>query len=209
MATFDQLQTWFSGDRLAPYEVEARGDHALAVRLYEWNAQLSAAFMEVLHHVEVVLRNRMHEAITAAYPDNPDPWFRQDGIFKNERGPDLIAEAEVRVRSLSQDVTTPRIVAALPFGFWNGLLTRSYEDLWRECLHTAFMGAKGRKQVVSITEQVRLWRNRVAHHERLFHKDMRSQHDHLVKLAMWCGDGCRDWILAQSRVPAMIQQRPK
>src|SRR5262245_48676339 len=113
MATYEQLETWCSSDRLAVYEAEADGSRELAVRLYEWNVDVSAAFMGVLHHVEVLLRNRIHDVMTDAYPDNPEPWFKQNGIFVGDKGPDMVAEAEGRLRRDRQTVTTGRIIASV------------------------------------------------------------------------------------------------
>lgn len=205
MATYEQLQTWFSPDRLDPYKTEAGGDPDLACALYAWNAQLCGAFMEVMHHVEVLVRNRMHIELTAVFPDDPAPWYEQDGIFQHEKGPLLVEETKDR---LGGNATVGRVVASLPFGFWNGLLTRHYEDLWRQCLYKCFAGAKGRKDVVAVMERVRLFRNRIAHHERLFHQDLMAKHDDLIKLAMWADIDCRTWIIAGSRVREVIAARP-
>ncbi len=52
-----QATAWITEARFAPYRSEAGGDHERAVALYAWNAQVSAAVFETLHHVEVLLRN--------------------------------------------------------------------------------------------------------------------------------------------------------
>ena len=41
--------------RFEPYLAEAGGDHERAIALYVWNARVSAAMFETLHHVEVAL----------------------------------------------------------------------------------------------------------------------------------------------------------
>jgi hypothetical protein len=211
MATFEQLETWYSEDRLAPYAQAAAGSPELAVRLYAWNVDVSVAFMGVLHHVEVLLRNRIHEVMTAAHPDNPDPWFKQEGIFVGEKGPRLVADAEDRLTRDGQDVTTGRIVASVPFGFWNGLFTRVYSTLWAQTLHRCFAqhGPKKRGQVVEVTDSIKLFRNRLAHHERIIHNDLRARHDDLLKLAMWLDPDARDWIAVQSKVLAVLADRPR
>ena len=50
---------WVSHARLAPYLAQTSGDEDLAWELYELNAAVSAALSEVIHHVEVLLRNSM------------------------------------------------------------------------------------------------------------------------------------------------------
>jgi hypothetical protein len=210
MATREQLQTWFSEYRLGPYEAAADGDHVLAVQLYDWNVALSAAFMEVMNHVEVLLRNRIHAVMTAAYPDDPRPWFKQDDIFHGAKGPRLIAEAEARIAKDGNQPTIGRIIASVSFGFWNGLFVRSYSELWKQTLHQCFSphGPGKRERVIETTERVKAFRNRIAHHERLIHRDLRAEHDALLKLSMWIDPAARDWIADRSRVLDLIARRP-
>lgn len=210
MATYEQLETWSSPYRLAPYESAADGSRELAVRLYEWNAELSAAYLEVMHHVEVLFRNRVHNIMSDAYPDDPRPWFKQDGIFVGDKGPRLIADAERRIADDRNEVTVGRVVASVSFGFWNGLFVRSYSTLWARTLYRCFSphGPGKRERVIEVTERVKAFRNRLAHHERLIHRDLRAHHDDLLKLAMWIDPDARDWIAGKSRVLAAIAARP-
>jgi hypothetical protein len=210
MATYEQLETWFSAGRLASYEVAAGGDRDLALRLYEWNASVSAAFMCPMHHAEVLLRNRIHDVMTSAYPDNPDPWFKQDGIFVGAKGPALIAEAEERLQRAKSDVTTGRIIASVSFGFWNALFGRAYTNLWDQTLNRCFAqhGPRRRAEVSNVTERIKIFRNRLAHHERIIQYDLKALHDDLLKLAMWVDPDARNWILGQSKVLELLAARP-
>jgi hypothetical protein len=52
-----QATKWITEARFEPYLAEASGDHERAIVLYVWNARVSAAMFETLHHVEVALRN--------------------------------------------------------------------------------------------------------------------------------------------------------
>ena len=58
------LERRLSPERLAPYRAAADGDLARAIRLYEQNAALSAAFWVVLGDAEVLVRNAVHEQLT-------------------------------------------------------------------------------------------------------------------------------------------------
>ena len=68
-----------SVERFATYRlVTASAEDAM--RLYEWNAHISGAFAELLHHVEILVRNTMHDALTAHHamiPGRPPgaAWF--------------------------------------------------------------------------------------------------------------------------------------
>jgi Abi-like protein len=210
MPTYEDLEAWFSTYRMAPYSEAAGGSPELAIRLYQWNVELSAAYMEVMNHAEVLLRNRIHEVMTQAYPDDRLPWFKQHGIFIGSKGPLLIAEAEHRVAQDGNEPTIGRIVASVTFGFWSALFGRAYSTLWAQTLHRCFTphGPKKRERVIELTERIKALRNRIAHHERLIHRDLLSQHDDLLKIAMWIDPAARNWIADNSRVRDLINRRP-
>jgi hypothetical protein len=64
-ASFLVLERRISAERLAPFRAVVAGDLGRALALYEWNTKVAAAFWAVLADVEVVLRNAMHEQLTA------------------------------------------------------------------------------------------------------------------------------------------------
>ena len=59
------LERRISADRLAPYKLTVGGELSAALDLYQWNAEVSAAFWVVLGHLEILVRNAMHEQLTA------------------------------------------------------------------------------------------------------------------------------------------------
>ncbi len=67
MPTFADV---LSTDRFATYRAWANGDDALALRLYTFNVQLSAALYGPLHMLEVALRNRADAQLTTVYGPN-------------------------------------------------------------------------------------------------------------------------------------------
>ena len=79
-----QATTWLTDARFEPYLTEAEGDHEHAVALYVWNAQVSAACVETLHHVEVLLRNTIDAqfapVIAAAAP--AESWLEDPQILE-------------------------------------------------------------------------------------------------------------------------------
>lgn len=53
----EQSVEWLSKPRFQNFLDAVEGDHESAVALYVWNAEISAAVLGVLHHLEVLLRN--------------------------------------------------------------------------------------------------------------------------------------------------------
>ena len=54
---YEALEPHLARARLAPYLVACNGVERRAIRLYQWNIELSGAVYQALHVVEVVLRN--------------------------------------------------------------------------------------------------------------------------------------------------------
>jgi hypothetical protein len=59
------VDLWLGTPRLGRYLTAAGGDRALALALYEWNAQISSALQRDLAHLEVALRNAYDRAATS------------------------------------------------------------------------------------------------------------------------------------------------
>lgn len=66
------------------------GQHERAVALYIWNARVSAAFLEVLSHLEVLLRNAIDRQFPASAPGmalsilDPKVWLCDPSILTPE-----------------------------------------------------------------------------------------------------------------------------
>nr|WP_260616971.1 hypothetical protein [Streptomyces sp. WAC05458] len=54
-----------SPDRLNPCLTACAGDSAAALKLYQWNSDLAAAFFELLGHLEIMLRNALDARLAA------------------------------------------------------------------------------------------------------------------------------------------------
>lgn len=80
-----QVTTWITEARFAPYLEEAGGEHEKALALYVWNARISAAVFETLHHVEVILRNAV-DAQFAPLEDRAAPhdtWLENPEVLND------------------------------------------------------------------------------------------------------------------------------
>jgi hypothetical protein len=60
----DVLISKLSVARISNYLYACDDDLSAAITLYVWNSQISAAFLEVLGVVEVVVRNAWHQELT-------------------------------------------------------------------------------------------------------------------------------------------------
>ncbi|GAA4678481.1 hypothetical protein [Phytohabitans rumicis] len=123
-AELTTLEQRLSAERLAPYRIAVGGDVHQAVKLYEWNADASAAFWATLGHVEILLRNAMHDQLTLwSISDHNEPlWYLDPGQLLTVEARQDIANARRRATRTGQSETPGRVVAELTLGFWRFLL---------------------------------------------------------------------------------------
>jgi hypothetical protein len=204
------LEHRISAERFAPYRAATGGDLSLAVRRYERNTELSAAFWAVLSDVEVVVRNAMHETLSAwsmRRYGQPD-WYRDRGRIFSARTFGDIEIARRHVVAHGRSESAGRVVAELPLGFWRFLLSSRYErSLWLPCLRDAFPGIRGqgmRRDVHDAMRDLHLLRNRIAHHEPIHNRPLAELHGVALTTAGWVCPTTRGWIAGRSRVPALL-----
>lgn len=198
-------------ERLARYRTAASGDLDRALRLYEWDVRLSAAFWVILAHAEVVVRNAMHEQLTrwSAERHGEPRWYLDPGGVLTPGTQALIADARARLRRYGRPETPGRVVAELHLGFWRFLLSAPYERvLWRTCLWRAFPGNGRRRDVHDAMTELHVLRNRIAHHEPIYHRPLWTVHETALTLAGWICPDTRRWIARQSSVRTLLGAKP-
>lgn len=210
----DQVAPWLSKARFKAYIEASALDHDRAVALYNWNAEISAAVMEVLYHVEVLLRNAIDQCFPPTDEERalsivvPEAWLCDPSILTDESR-ERVNEAIARLALEGKRPTRGRVVASLTFGFWRALFIGRYEELWRTRLVQAFPYGTGRRREVNdlVTAILRL-RNRVAHHEAIFSLDLHKKHDQLLGLAALIDPEAGQYIASLSRVTKLLAQKP-
>ncbi|GIF21395.1 hypothetical protein BJ973_005158 [Actinoplanes tereljensis] len=213
-AELAQVEQKLSVERLAPYRTAASGDLSLAVRLYEWNTEISAALGSTLGHLEVLLRNTLSDTLTtwSAARFGEPRWYVDPGALLNYQAGRDIDTARRRATRGGRAETTGRVTAELTFGFWRYLLTGHYErTLWLGCLRPAFPGLyrQGmRRDVDAAVSELHQARNRMAHLEPMFNRPIGTLQTTALRVAGWICPTSRDWMDAQCRVPQLLARRP-
>lgn len=199
------LERSLSRERLGKY-LEASGhDIDAALDLYERNSRLSEAFYTPLQGVEICLRNSIHSKMAATYgddwPDNGRPPLQQ-------KSREMIASAYDDPCFAGRDPAPCDIVATVRFAFWVGLLGPSYDStLWRSAVWRAFTGARHlrRRNIHGRLNAIRRFRNRVAHHEPIFDRDLVATHDEIVEAIRWMCQDTAAWVEEHSRFPGVYE----
>jgi len=205
----EQASAWIAPARLAPFLALAGGEHQSAIALYLWHARLSSACSEVIHHVEVLVRNAIHRCLKRTQSDDGlHSWLVDPEVL---RSPELTAVANVvtRVRRRGRPVTESRVIAGLPLSFWARMLGTSYTELWDARLHAAFPHGSGlRRDAAGQLNRVSQLRNEVAHHKTVLHVPIADRHRDMLALAAAVDPAAAAWIGALSRVEETLAMRP-
>ena len=209
MEAFDMLRAIASDARVEPYLVACDGNRRAAVRLYAWNIQISAAFQASLGCLEVACRNAMHHELSGLF--GREDWWRAPELRLHHVADRIVTDA-VDVISRRRERQTPgRIVAELPFGFWVSLLGSGadYETrLWRPALRHAFPGYRGRRTPLhQELDDGRRLRNRIAHHEPIYGRDLVKDHERTLRLLTHISADYAAWVRGHDRVPDVLAAR--
>lgn len=196
----DTLEQALSLERFGRYVAWAAGDRDRAVALYTLNTQLSECLYTPLQTLEVALRNRIHAVLIDA---RHEAWFHDEGFLLGSYQPEQLAKAIADVESGGKKATPGRTVAALTFSFWTGMFGADYETLWQQTLHriadpSAPKGLK-RKSFSGPLTQIRLLRNRVAHHEPIIMWNLGKHHAKMLELTAWLSPAAAEWCSQNDR----------
>jgi hypothetical protein len=205
----EQANAWISPARFRPFLVASGEDHTRAVALYEWHGRLATACFATIQQFEVLIRNAIDQELGALQPQSPirDTWLMDFNILE----PNGIKQVIVAVERLEKgkEITRSRVVAGVSFGFWAGLFSKGYEELWRHRLRHAFpAGAVTRKDLTQPMRSIQAFRNRVAHHDCLLAQPVAERTEAMVRICGWIDAAAGDWLERQCEVPVLLANRP-
>jgi len=217
---FESIRDRLTAERLGSFLTACNGDLAQALALYDWNISMAGAIYEQIGRLEVVFRNALDESLVALASARSwtAEWYRQPQLFPGGTGARALADIrKARDRSMRHASAEKRgkVIAELTFGFWRFLCSKHYlTSMWVPALVSAFprhpSGPAGdvRSDVEEIMQRVHFLRNRVAHHEPIHHRNLRRDHEDIVRLASWIDPDAAAWIEHTSRWTAVLAARP-
>ena len=62
-----------------------------------------------------------------------------------------------------------------------------------------------RRQAHGPLNELRILRNRIAHHEPIFMRNLTADHARILEVIGWISPGVRTWIAHHSRLPALLE----
>ena len=197
----NSLRHAISESRFRPY-LKTGPSNVDELAHYLWNMALCESLYPVLQCLEVTLRNSIHDSVTLAF-DKPD-WFESVLVEREMRH---VERAKSRLESRGKAPTSDDIVAALSLGFWVNLFYRSYEQkLWPRLLVEVFPylspTVRMRAYVSRRLNPIRNLRNRVFHHEPIWHwNDLESHHLNVLDVIAWINPDMLSLVKPVDRFP--------
>lgn len=204
----EALEKTLTRERLDKYLIESNQDLDSAISLYEWNMKVSEAFYTPLQCLEICLRNSIHNILTNDYCED---WFQDQNIPFNQTSRRMILDARDELVNERKPVSSGQIIAELKFAFWVGLLGPPYDaTIWRGSLHKAFLsgGGKPRSVVHGRFNAIRRFRNRIAHHEPIFHRPLETTHSEIIEAIGWMCRSTAAWADHNSHFNSIFATKP-
>lgn len=189
ITTEEAIKNALSAARVGTYEAATKVLPSLtgALTLYAWNAQVAAAMLAPLHLCEVVIRNAVADAIASVYGPQ---WPWSQGFVQSLPNPSMGYQARQDLLNMRAGKTSVgKVIPELKFVFWQTLFTKRFDHrLWQPHLMTVLPHMDTTKSVPELRqliyselEQLRKLRNRIAHHEPIFQRnlsdDLQKAHD--------------------------------
>ncbi|WP_187357588.1 Abi family protein [Corynebacterium aurimucosum] len=209
--------TWNTGTNYADSryqlpQIDRYADHPSPETLYLWNTHLTKTYLADIEHLEVLLRNSIHNALTGRYGER---WFDDDRIPFNDAAKKNIRKAKKRAGK--EGAPPGKIIAELSFDFWRFLLSTHYQaSIWPQVKKALKRTPDSRQQFEELVVIVYKMRNRCSHHESIVQQRDRAREvahldsvdNAIQEVADFIDPHAAVWIKDNSRVPAIRAQRP-
>lgn len=209
----EKIKTVLSPARLSTYE-NACDTIPEALELYQWNANVSGAFLPCLHICEVAIRNAISEVLFKVHGQR---WAWEMGFIRTLPNPRRGYSAKENLEYVGKKFNNVnKIVPEMNFVFWQGMFTARYDNsLWLPHFKDTFGNANCslgvavlRASMYKDLEMIRKLRNRIAHHEPIFQKDLLASYQTIIEIVGYRCCATSQWLESNETVLELINNRP-
>ncbi|MFJ2620469.1 hypothetical protein [Glutamicibacter sp. NPDC087344] len=222
--------------RMQPYLDAVAGNQDKALKLYQWNLDLTAATQSIIGITEVVLRNAMDRELQTWNVANggsaswllAEPETPLRALIAGKRNSALSRaskESIARVpshRRFGAPVTHDDVLAQVMFGMWKDLLpnhapnagnsqeNNNRERMWKDCLIHAFPNVQDADGSMTYwrVNHIHGLRNRVSHMEPLFQIDVLDVIRDSLRIIRSIDSDVANWVSGGNKVPTVLKNRP-
>ena len=197
---YPAFEDTLSSDRFSTYLGWSNGDRDRAIHLYTLNTKISESLCTPLHMLEVALRNRVHQVMSACHGPT---WYDQEAHQANPVQAGMLLKARQDMVDAKKEEASGRMIAALTFGYWTAMFGKEYEDLWQTTLKDIARREDGkgltRKAFSKPLAPIRTLRNRIAHHEPILYWTLPKHYEAVLQLTAWLSPVAAEWCRDHSR----------
>lgn len=206
---FIDVKKALSATRMATYEKHSQTQEQ-ALALYHWNVQISACLFSQIHFLEITLRNAVCEALIATI-GNRWVWDSSFAISL----PNKIRDNLQKVASNNRITTLDKAIPELSFAFWQAIFTARFDvKIWDKQLMLILPNAPKipykilRKNIHQDLENLRELRNRIAHHEPIFQRNLKNDFDNIHKIISYRSQAISDLAKQNEQISYLLQNKP-
>lgn len=192
----------------------AAPSYEAALELYAWNTAVSAAFLTPLHICEVVVRNAVADALVSTYGER---WPWSPAFLRSLPDPKHVySPRRDLVNATRSTRSTGKAIPELNFIFWQNMFTSRHDErIWNAHLLDILPGLDpqtptsiSRESVYNDLQQIRLLRNRIAHHEPIFRRNLGDDYSKVLTLIRYRCPITADWLEHNQQVTTVLTSRP-
>lgn len=191
--------------------------------MYRVNLRVCQAFYPILNLFEIFLRNTINYRISGYFADpnwiiNQKNGFMSDNSLQGTKFflKESVTKAERMIRKRGGHVTSGKIIAEQPLGFWNSLFEPHHYRLVGGSVIKCFAGKPShiqRKDISYLLNEIRIFRNRIYHNEPVCFKgniiDFTNAwqiRDYIYQLLNWIDPNLPAYVQYFDSVPEKIHQ---
>lgn len=218
--TYHVLLKSLSRNRLAGYSLDTDADSSDAIARYLWNLQIVAAFSPILNTLEVAFRNAIFEVGTETTkgrnlrPGQIPCWLDATPSILQEQEAQQVREAITRLGRRTRRHSPGHLVSQLGFGFWIRLCDSPYEHgnphgpgIWPTAAKrfpNCPRSERSRAHIRHAFNEIREFRNIVAHHRPVWDKPVLKLHSRAIELIGWMNARLGEVAAHHSPLPLII-----
>lgn len=213
----DAVRNALSAPRMSTYEIATQmssNSGSSALRLYAWNAETSGALLAPLHICEVVIRNTVADALATVYGDKW-PWVQAFELSLPNPQHGYSPRRDLQ-SARKKGGSTGKVIPELSFVFWQKMFTSRYDvRIWLPHLHSVLPSIGDSKPVPQLRddiykklERVRRLRNRIAHHEPIFKRDLDADYQVIHQLVRYRCEITAEWLDQNQSATILIAAKP-
>lgn len=199
--------------RLSTYEKATT--KSSAIELYVWNAHVSGAMLLPLHICEVSIRNGISDMLTKVYGPK---WAWSTGFEKSlpASHANYYSQLADLIGARKNKTSIGNVIPDLKFVFWQKMFTSKHDArLWNTYLYDIFPNVVRCKKVAQLREEIyndleliRGLRNRIAHHEPIFSRDILHDYEVIKRVIGLRCEMTANWLENNQKLSEFIHNKP-